>query len=292
MEALKKLLYKLFFPHIAIVILSVPIAALFLVYAFAYPQANLVISYIGYAFSAYSLTIVCTKAPVIFRKLKKLRQENKYITLYESDAKLRVNISLYSSVAMNILYALLQLFSGFYFHSIWFYALAGYYALLALIRFFLLKDTRKIIPGKDKFYEFLVYRLCGILLLFMNITLSVIVTYIVWQNRGFEYNPIHTIAMATYTFASMTLAIINVVKYRRYESPLLSAARVISLVAALVSMLSLETAMLTAFGEADDQVLRQTMTAITGAAVCLIVLALAIYMIFHSTKEIKRLKKE
>lgn len=126
----------------------------------------------------------------------------------------------------------------------------------------------------------------------MNLTLGVIVFYIVWQNRGFEYHYIHTIAMAAYTFTAMTLAVINVFKYRRYESPLMSAARFISLASALVSILSLETAMLTAFGEPGNDSFRQTMTAITGAAVCLLVLALAIYMIVHSTKEINRLKKE
>lgn len=292
MEQFKKILWKVLFPHMAVVIVSVPIAVALLIYAFAFEDANMVITYISYIFSAYSLTIVCARSPILFRKLIEAKNSNKYITLYQSDAQLRVKISLYSSVTLNILYALLQLFSGFYFHSIWFYALAGYYALLAIMRFFLLKDARKIVAGKNKFYEFLVYRLCGILLLLMNLTLAVIVFYIVWQNRGFEYHYIHTIAMAAYTFTAMTLAVINVFKYRRYESPLMSAARVISLASALVSILSLETAMLTAFGEAGNDSFRQIMTAITGAAVCLLVLAMAINMIIHSTKEINRLKKE
>lgn len=292
MEHFKKILWKLLFPHMAIVIVSVPISVALLIYAFAFEDANIVITYISYVFSAYSLTILCAKSPILFRRLKEAKNNNKYITLYKSDAQLRVKLSLYSSVVLNILYALLQLFSGFYFHSIWFYVLAGYYALLAIMRFFLLKDTRKIVAGENKFYEFLVYRLCGILLLLMNLTLGVIVFYIVWQNRGFEYHYIHTIAMAAYTFTTMTLAVINVFKYRRYESPIMSAARVISLAAALVSILSLETAMLTAFGEPGNDSFRQTMTAITGATVCILVLAMAIYMIIHSTKEIKKLKKE
>lgn len=292
MERFKKLLWKLLFPHKAIIILSVPIATALLIYAFAYENANVVITYFSYVFSAYSLTIVCAKAPILFRKIRAVKNRNKYITLYQSDAQLRVKISLYSSVALNILYALLQLFSGFQFHSIWFYALAGYYTLLAIMRFFLLKDTRRIVAGENQFYEFLVYRLCGILLLLMNLTLGVIVFYIVWQNRGFEYHYIHTIAMAAYTFTSMTLAIINVIRYRHYKSPIMSASKIISLIAALVSLLSLETAMITAFGEAGNDSFRQIMTAITGAAVCLLILTMAIYMLLHSTKQIKKLKKE
>ena len=292
MEQFKKILWKVLFPHMAVVIVSVPIAVALLIYAFSFEDANMVITYISYIFSAYSLTIICARSPILFRKLIEAKNSNKYITLYQSDAQLRVKISLYSSVTLNILYALLQLFSGFYFHSIWFYALAGYYALLAIMRFFLLKDARKIVAGKNKFYEFLLYRFCGTLLLLMNLTLGVIVFYIVWQNRGFEYHYIHTIAMAAYTFTTMTLAVVNVIKYRRYESPIMSAARVISLASALVSILSLETAMLTAFGEPGNDSFRQIMTAITGSAVCLLVLAMAVYMVIHSTKEINRLKKE
>ena len=179
MEQFKKILLKLLFPHKAVIILSVPIAAVLLIYAFAYKNANMVVSYIAYVFSAYALTIVCVKAPVLLKKMKEAKKRNKYITLYQSDAQLRVKISLYSSVAFNILYALLQLFSGFHFHSIWFYALAGYYTLLAVMRFFLLKDARKIVAGENKFYEYLLYRLCGVLLLLMNLTLGVIVFYIV-----------------------------------------------------------------------------------------------------------------
>ncbi|MBQ8038613.1 MAG: hypothetical protein IJ274_01830 [Lachnospiraceae bacterium] len=292
MEQFKKILLKLLFPHKAVIISSAPVATALLVYAFAYENANSVVSYIAYVFSAYALTIVCVKAPKLFQKIKEAKKRNKYITLYQSDAQLRVKISLYSSVVFNILYALLQLFSGFHFHSIWFYALAGYYTLLAVMRFFLLKDARKIVAGENKFYEYLLYRLCGILLLLMNLTLGVIVFYIVWQNRGFEYHYIHTITMAAYTFTAMTLAVINVIKYRRFESPLMSAARVISLASALVSILSLETAMLTAFGAPGTDSFRQLMTALTGAAVCLLILAMAIYMIIHSTKKIKKLKKE
>ena len=292
MERFKKILRKFLFPHTAIVVLSVPIAAALLIYAFAYKNANVVIAYISYVFSAYSLTIVCAKSPILFQKIKRAKNRNKYITIYQSDAQLRVTISLYSSVVLNILYALLQLFSGFHFHSIWFYALAGYYTLLAIMRFFLLKDARRIVAGQNKFYEFLLYRLCGILLLMMNSTLGVIVFYIVWQNKGFEYHYIYTIAMAAYTFTTMILAVMNVIKYRRFESPLMRAARAISLAAAMVSILSLETAMLTAFGEPGTESFRQIITAITGAAVCLLVLAMAIYMIIRSTKEINKLKKE
>ena len=59
---------------------------------------------------------------------------------------------------------------------------------------------------------------------------------------------------------------------------------------ALVSILSLETAMIAQFG-GDDSVFRQVMTSATGAGVCLIVLGMAVYMIIRSTKILKNIDK-
>ncbi|MBQ9134591.1 MAG: hypothetical protein IJX66_00695 [Lachnospiraceae bacterium] len=291
MKTFKKILFKLLFPHIAIVIILIPIATALLTYTFAFGSTNELIAYVSYFLSAYALTVVCTRAPKIFRTLRRIKTENKYINLYVTDVHLRVKISLYCSLSINVLYALLQLLSGIHYHSGWFYALSGYYALLILMRFFLLRDTLKSDLGKNRLSEWKRYRFCGFILLVAHSALTVIVAYIVWLNRGFTHNEILTIAMAAYTFFSMTTAIINVIKYRRYESPVMSAAKAISLAAALISMLSLETAMLTAFGEGNDPTFRLIMTGTTGSAVCLLVLTLAIYMIIHATKEIKKVKK-
>ena len=66
-----------------------------------------------------------------------------------------------------------------------------------------------------------------------------------------------------------------------------------SLVAAMVSMLSLETAMLTAFStEENTPLFRQIMTGCTGAVVCAAVLAIAVHMIVYSTKRIRELREE
>lgn len=291
MEKVKNILIKLLFPPAVAVVLLTPVAAALLIYAFVCGKENSPVGYISYFLSAYALTVLCARSPILFRRVRELKQENRYIRLYLSDPHLRVKLSLYGSVTMNTLYGLMQLLSGFYFRSIWFYALAGYYALLAVMRYSLLKETRREKPGEDRRTEWQRYRFCGILLSVMNLILAVIVAYIVWQNRGFEYHSIHTIAMAAYTFTSMTVAIINVVRYRRYESPVMSAAKVISLASALVSMLSLETAMLTAFGQQNDPAFRRIMTASTGAAVCLLVLAIAVYMILHATRQIHLINK-
>lgn len=291
MERLKKIIYRILFPHIAIIIVLVPVSTAFLIYTLAFGSQSNAPAYISYFLSAYTLTAVCGRMPGLVKDVKHIKEQNKYINRYFTDVQLRIKMSLYISLGINILYSIMQLGLGFYYHSIWFYSLFVYYVLLALIRFFLLQNSLKTELGTERFKELLLYRFCGMILLLINLALAVIVTYIVWQNRGFEHSEILTIAMAAYTFYTLITSIIDVIKYRRYESPIMSAAKAINVAAALMSLLSLETSMLTAFGSENSPVFRQVMTASTGSAICLLVLAMAIYMIVHSTKEINKIKR-
>ena len=113
-----------------------------------------------------------------------------------------------------------------------------------------------------------------------------------FQNRGFAYNGVLIYVMAAYTFYSTTHAIVNIVKYRKYNSPVMSAATVITFAAALVSMLSLETAMLTAFGTDTTPETKRILIASTGAGISVIVVAMSSYLIVRSTKEINMYKEE
>ena len=60
----------------------------------------------------------------------------------------------------------------------------------------------------------------------------------------------------------------------------------------MVSILSLETAMLAQFGGNDDPVFRKVMTAATGGGVCIIVIGMAIFMIWKSEKLMKKLRMD
>ena len=125
----------------------------------------------------------------------------------------------------------------------------------------------------------------------MNIALSGVVVLVLSQNEGFEYAGYLIYIMAMYAFYTVIIAMIKVVKYRKYNSPVMSAAKIINLVAALVSMLSLETAMLAQFDNGQNpETFRKLMTGATGSGVCLTVLALAVFMIVSSTKQLNKLK--
>lgn len=284
----KKILKAVLFPHSAIIWIIAPLAAAMLIYSFVFLKESGIIGYVSYFLSAYALTVICVRIPRIIAFLKSFKQDNKLISRYLNDTNLQVNISLYSSLTINTAYAILQLGLGFYHRTVWYYSLAGYYIILAVMRFFLLKHTRSRVVGEDRKLELLIYRFCGMLLLLMNAALSGIVFYITVQGRAFVHHEITTIAMAAYTFTTLTVAVMNVIKYRKYESPVFTAAKVVNLAAALVSVLTLESAMLAAFGEEGEENFRRIMTGSTGAAVTLSILGIALYMIIKSTKEIRK----
>ena len=284
------MLRKLLFPHPALVVLTAAAAAAALTWAFLDGAEGSPGVYGAYTLSAYGLTLMCVRVPALVRGVRQLVREEPRIRRCMDDAGLRTRMALIPSVAANGGYALLQLGLGILNRSVWYYALSAYYGLLLLMRCTLLLKMGRSGLGKDLRGEYRLFLGCGGVLTVMNAALAVIVSYMVWQNRGFTHHPITTIAMAAYTFYTLTMAVINVVRCRRYNSPVLSASKAVSLAAALVSMLTLETAMLNAFGSGDDRAFRQVMLGASGGVVCLAVLAMGLYMMIRAAKELGRLK--
>ena len=293
MMDLKKLGKALLLPHIAIMIILVPIATVLLVGSMVFIGTESPIAIVSYVIAAYTLTVWCLKIPYLIKFFKTFKDENKYARKWQDDTRLRVNVSLYSSLVWNALYGILQLWLGFYHHTFWFYSLGAYYICLGVMRFFLARHTTKYAPGERMQTELKKYRACGIVFLVMNLALALIIFFMVYWNRTFEHHMITAIAMAAYTFTSLTTAIINVVKYRKYNSPVFSASKAISLAAALVSMLTLESTMLTTFGDGTMTVMAQKwMLGATGGAISVLIVATAIYMIVVGSKKLKELKSE
>ena len=289
----KKLGKALLFPHIAIMILLVPIATVLLVGSMVFVGTESVIAYISYVLAAYTLTVWCFKIPYLIKFLKTFKDENKYARKWQDDTRLRVNVSLYGSLAWNALYGIFQLWLGFYHHTFWFYSLGAYYICLGVMRFFLVRHTSKYAPGEKMQTELKKYRTCGCVFLVMNLALALIIFFMVYWNRTFEHHMITAIAMATYTFTALTTAIVNVVRYRKYNSPVFSASKAISLAAALVSMLTLESTMLTTFSDGTMTATAQKwMLGATGGTISVLIVATAIYMIVVGTKKLKQLKPE
>ena len=292
MKQIKKFLHILLFPKTAVLVLCVFIAAAMLIYTFGFCGEDGIFAYISYAFSAYALVILCLGFVPAIRRIKSFKRQfadkNKYFNLYMQDINFKTRISLYCSLTVNTVYALLKFVSGIFYGSAWLITLAAYYGLLLTMRFLLLRHVGS--RAGDLRSEWKRCRLCGIVLIFMNIILTCMIILVLHRNEGFIYTGYLIYVMAMYDFYTMITSVINLVKSRKHNRPVLSTTRAVIVAAALISMLSLETAMITQFGDESDTVFRHVMIASTGGSICLIVLIMAAFMILLATKSLKKLQ--
>ena len=284
---------RLLFPSVWMLVLLSMLSTAALVWVFTQGMEEHPAAYAVYALSFYVLTADCVRLSRVIPKwhrgtMRRIRS-NPVGERYLTNAAFRVRVSLYSSLMINAAYSIFKLIVGVVYGSLWWGAVAVYYILLALMRFVLLRYMQKSGENGGILYEFRCYRLCGILMLILNLSLSAIAVQMVREGKGYAYPGVMIFAVAAYTFYTVTISIADLIRYRKYKSPVISAAKAIRFAAALVSLLSMETAMLAQFGEGEA--FRRLMTACTAAGVCTIVLGISVYMIVRANREIGRLKE-
>ncbi len=288
----KKLIKLLYLPVWLIIILTL-ICTAALVYTFIGSYETHPLAYVTYVLSFYTLTVIvmrCIKfIPKQYRAIREKVYGNPVGKRLMTDMKFRTHVSLYGSLAVNLLYVIMNVVSGFLFDTAWFFVLAFYYTILAVMRFLLVRFVNRTGIGNNRFKELRRSRLCGYILLTVNLALSGAVLMILYQNKGYEYHGILIYIIAAYTFYITTIAIMNLVKYRKLGSPVMSMAKIISMAAALVSMLSLETAMFSQFGKDMSPENQWLMIVLTGAGVSIAIVTMSVYSIMKNSREIKKI---
>ncbi|MGN1119645.1 MAG: hypothetical protein ACI4Q4_04760 [Oscillospiraceae bacterium] len=288
-----KKLIKLLYPPVWVIAVLVPIctAALIIVFLFGYDEHPL--AYAAYVLSFYTLTAVVMSLIKVLPKHYKSAKGKVYShplgNRFMTDIPFRTHVSLYGSLAVNLLYVAMNVISGIMYKSAWFFTLSLYYVILAVMRFLLVRFANRVGIGKNRFKELRRSRLCGFILLTVNLFLSGAVLMIIYQNKGSEYHGILIYIMAAYTFYITVIAIINLVKYRKLGSPVMTMAKIINMAAALVSMLSLETAMFSEFGKDMLPENKRLMIMLTGAGVSVIIVTMSVYSIVKNSLEIKKI---
>lgn len=288
----KKIGKQLLFPPIWLIAMLTVVSAVLLAAVFMKGLETSPIAYVSYVISFYTLSVITVVRIRILPKYYKNIKNKVYGTelgnRYMNDDTFKTQVSLYVSLTINLLYVATNLVSGICYGSVWFITIAAYYSVLAIMRFLLIRYANKNGIEGNKASELKRYRLCGSILMLINLTLSGMVILVIRQNHSFNYAGVLIYVAAMYTFYITITAIIDVIKYRKSNSTLITAAKVVKLSAALVSMLSLETAMLSTFGADTSAETRLILIAATGAGVCAVVVAMATYMIISSTKELQK----
>lgn len=289
---LKKPAGKVLRLHWIPTLLLVIASAVLLIYAFAMPDANPVIAYAGYFISAYTLAVVCASLPSILLKMKQSLYANTYSEKFLTDKKLRTEFFLYLSCGFSIFYAIFKFSAGVYYRSTWIGAVAVYYIIISLMRFGLMKRYRYNLQYEDereqRLFGLKSYRFCGVLMFLLNIAVTGLVIQLIWKRETYRYPGFLIYAFAAYSFYCIGMAVRNMAKHRKLETPVLAAAKMLSFACALMSILATQTAMLTQFGDGNMDFAR-FMNAATGSVVCLLIFGLAVWMVQRANKEMKKL---
>ena len=290
----KKIGKKLLFPPIWLMVILVIASAVALTLIFVKGMEESIPAYIVYVLAFYTLTVVTIFCAMVLPKqystIKQKIYDNPLGNRYMTDRVFRTNVSLSISFVISMLYVGINLWSWHMLGSYWFMVLAVYYVIMAVMRYILVRYVRIQKIGTDILSEWKRSRICAYILLLINLSLSGAVLMILYQHRGYDYPGMMIYVMAMYTFYALTMSIVDIVKYRKMGSPIMSTAKIVSLSAALVSMLNLETAMFAQFGTDMAQQDQNLMIMLTGAGISITVITLSVMLIAKATIEIRREK--
>lgn len=290
----KKIGKKLLFPPVWLLVILAVISAVTLPLVFIKGMEQSTPAYIIYAIAFYTLcaaSIFCVWVlPKQYGAIKQKIYANPLGRRYLTDRAFRTNISLSVSLAISMLYVGINIWFWHTLHSWWFTVLAVYYMIMAVMRYLLVRYVRIQKIGTSMEGEWKRSRSCACILLLINLSLSGAVLMILYQNKGYEYPGVMIYVMALYTFYSAIHATVDIVKYRKLDSPVMSTAKIVSLSAALVSLINLETAMFAQFGAGMTPENRRIFIILTGAGVSITVVSLSVILIVNANKEIRRIQ--
>lgn len=213
------------------------------------------------------------------------------------DGSFRAGVLFSLSFIVNVAYALLCGVLGIALHSSWYGMFSFYYLLLSALRCGLLAgamrsrrraagDARGLLVSRWK-----LYRLCGIALFVLEFALAAAVTVMVAVGRPAPVSEVLAIASAAYTFYKVISAAVAFVKVRRLRDPLLQAFRNINLADAAVSLLSLQVTLVAVFSQGEGESMKP-LNAAMGFFVCLLTIALGVWMVAEAGVRLRILKEE
>lgn len=255
-----------------------------LVWVFALGLEQQWIAYLLYPISAYSLVAVCAKIPTLGKQTAAWLQRHPRTARFLADKETQFKLGLYFEQFLNFAYGIFKIISGVVIGSAWIGCDGIYNLAQAVIQLF--QILRRKNPGNLR-QQWHSYRICGVLVLLMHLSLSGIVFQMVNWNRAKEYGTVMIFATAAFAFFKLITSFIAIAKDRKHTHPIDSSVRMLKLSQAMFAMFSLQASLLHAFGTGESW--EHWMNMATGCAVCLLIVALGIYMIRRGNREIKKI---
>ena len=277
---------KSFVLHPVLVVLLVIASVCGLGWVFSTGQESTWIAYPIYILSFYALLVLAAGIPGIVRKVSGFANSNPYTRRYLTDEELRFQLSLYFEQAINAFYGIFKTVSGILHASAWIGADGLYNLAQAIIQLVQILRRRKDLTLVQQWKS---YRLCGWMVLAMHLTMTGLVFQMIHMGRTEEYPGYLIFVTALFAFYKLIRAFVDVAKDRKNKAPIDSAVLLLDLAQALFSLFSLQVAMIHQFDGSEE--FAALMNRLTGGAVCLLVVAMGIYMLHRSQREIKKLEE-
>lgn len=282
------ILRKLLHPPKVVLCVVPPAVFAALIYIFAANQTESAAAYPIYFMSAYSLVIWLAAVPKLTRRVKSAVMSSRPVQKvlatrlgkrYLCDIAFRGSVGLCQGMAANFGYALFRIVVGIRYMSVWFVSMAIYYFALGGLRAYLVFGySHRGAYGLS--YEYRCYRRTAWMLFLLHIPMGGMIALMVRTNSGFSYPGYVIYLSALYTFYTATVSVINLVRFSKLGSPILSAAKILNFVSAMMSILGLQTAMIARFSSGGEEY-RRFMNTVTGSFVYGVAVVLAVYMLIH-----------
>lgn len=286
-------------PPVFFITLSLVLAVIFIGLALTcvFMEYSGVFSYVFYALAgvylAYSVFLIVKWAPKLKNFFKSLIKKSKLLSKLALNFGFRTSFFAVVSIILNLAFVAFNVVFAILIKSVWYGASAIYYLALSLLKFYVIfaenAVKEKEVSKEEKLLKRLKnYRLCGISLFVLCLAMCGVVTLMILQKNTAKYGEIMAIVFASFTFYKITFAIINAIKAKKENDYQIQAIKNIGLAEVAVTLVSLQMALVTTFGEGDTLL---PLNAITGFTACALTIFLGIYMIVSASKKIKTIKK-
>lgn len=277
---------KLFALPMPVLVMLVPLCGAGLVWVFVRGLENTVPACFLYTLSAYTLTALCVRLPGAIRCTRDwLRRHPKLAALLKNQ-EFKFRMELYIEQFINFAYGIFKIASGLVLGSAWIGCDGIYNMAQALIQLFQILRRRK--PGTLK-QQWKSYRFCGVLILFMHLTLIGIVFQMLNWHRVEESGEIMIIATAAFAFYKLISALVDLARDRKHTHPIDSSVRMLELSQAIFAIFSLQASMFHVYGTGEGW--ENLMNILTGCTVCLLTVAMGVYMILRANRDMKKLEE-
>lgn len=276
MNKYKEIGLKLLYPNIFVFSLFFILGFGSVTSVFIFKLSNYWISYVSYVLSFYALIITVARSINLIKWVNNKLYSNKYTNRLITDRELKNNINLFSGTFFNMLYGVFKFIVGLIYSSIWSSATGVYYLILGIMK---LSLTKHVIKKSCEKVQHIQYRNIGILMFLLNSAMVGMIILMIRDGNSVIYPGFIIYAQAGYTFYILTIAIINVIKYRKVHNPLIAASKTINLVASVMSLFILQVAMINQFGEAG--IFQSIINTITGSVTSIATIGIAIYMLIN-----------